>query len=83
VPLALSFANRVAAALDNARLYEESVQHAQDLEKENARRSQDVELRSQRLALLNHIATDLGQARDMASLLQLSLETLKQALGVE
>ena len=83
VPLALSFANRVAAALDNARLYEESVQRAQDLEKENARRSQDVELRSQRLALLNHIATDLAQARDISSLLQLSLETLKQALEAE
>ena len=83
VPLALSFANRVAAAMDNAHLYEESVARAQDLEKENSRRSQDVEVRSQRLALLNHIATDLAQARDIPRLLRLTLETLTRALGVE
>jgi GAF domain-containing protein len=53
------------------------------LETENARRSQDVDLRSRRLAVINHIATDLAQARDLASLLQLTLETLMQALGAE
>ena len=82
VPLALSFANRLAAALQHARLYEESVQRAQELEQENARRAQDVALRAQRLALLNHIATHLAEARDLGSLLRLTLDTLTQALGV-
>lgn len=81
VPLALSFANRMAVALDNARLYEQSVQHAQELEKENTRRAQDVDQRSQRLALLNRIATELAQARDLPALLGLALETLRQALS--
>jgi len=81
VPVALSFANRVAVALDNARLYEQSVQRAQDLEQENTRRAQDIDLRAQRLTVLNRVATDLAQARDLAAVLELSLDTLRQALG--
>ena len=34
-------------------------------------------------AVINHFASDLAQARDMKSLLQLTLTTLAQALGVK
>ena len=83
VPLATSFANRVAVALDNARQFEESVLRAHELEAENSRRARDLESRSQRLAVFNRLAAGLSEARDLDSLLELALKTISQALGVE
>ena len=83
VPLALAFASRAAVALENARLYEESVTRARALEEENARRLQELETRTQRLALLNRIAGEMNAAVDLGALLRLTLNALAEPLAVE
>jgi GAF domain-containing protein len=49
IQILMAFANQAAVALDNARLYEESVQ-----------RNQELDGRSRRLALLNRVSAQLS-----------------------
>ena len=56
--LAIAFATQTAIALDNARLYEDSL-----------RRARDLHDRSQRLALLNRISSSLSTSLDIHRIL--------------
>jgi PAS domain S-box-containing protein len=65
IQAATTFAGQAAVALENARLYEESVQRAQELDQ-----------RSQRLALLNRLSSELSSSMDPDYILRLTLQEL-------
>jgi len=71
VQLASTFASQAAAALDSAKLFEESLNRAADLDQ-----------RSQRLALLNRFSSALSGLLDADQILRLTAEELCQALNV-
>ena len=64
-----TFASQAAVALDNARLFEESISRATDLDE-----------RSQRLALLNRFSSSLSGLLDEEKILQLAAQELQNAL---
>ncbi len=68
--LALSLAGQAALALENARLYEESVRKAVELDQ-----------RSSRMWLLNRLSADLGSTLDGSTVLNLTCERLARALN--
>jgi PAS domain S-box-containing protein len=63
-----TFAGQAAVALENARLFEESLNRAHDLDE-----------RSQRLAQLNRVSTELSSSLDSDHLLAYTAEELSQA----
>jgi GAF domain-containing protein len=63
VQLVTTFASQAAVALENARLYEESLRRAADLDE-----------RSQRLALLNRLSADLSGSLNDEQILRLTAE---------
>jgi len=65
----VTFAGQAAVALENANLYEESVQRASELDD-----------RSQRLALLNRVSTALSHSLDQATIFTVLTNELPQAL---
>jgi PAS domain S-box-containing protein len=67
---ATAFASQAAVALDNARLYAESVKRASELDE-----------RSKRLALLNHLSGELSGLLEVDRILDLALQQLQQALA--
>jgi PAS domain S-box-containing protein len=67
--IASAFANQVAVALENARLFEEAADRATELHS-----------RSQRLALLNRVSATLGRSLDQNSILQSTIDQLREAL---
>jgi len=70
IQLASTFASQAAAALDNAKLFEESLSRAADLDQ-----------RSQRLALLNRFSSALSGLLDADQILRLTAEELRRALN--
>lgn len=68
---AATFASQAAVAIENARLYEDSLSRAAELDQ-----------RSRRLALLNRFSTSLSSLLDSDQILQLTANELQQALGV-
>lgn len=70
--LLMAFANQAAAALDNARLFEENVE-----------RGAEVAARSQRLALLNRVSAELSGTLDPEAMFGVLLRELLAAVGVE
>jgi PAS domain S-box-containing protein len=71
IQLASTFAGQAAVAVDNAKLYEESLSRAADLDQ-----------RSQRLALLNRFSSALSGLLDGDAILHLTAEELRRALNV-
>ncbi|MBN1429311.1 MAG: GAF domain-containing protein [Anaerolineae bacterium] len=69
--VAASFANQVAVALENARLFEEATEHAAELDSRN-----------KRLALLNRISSTIGRSLDQSGILQTTADELARALDV-
>jgi len=69
--LLLAFANQAAAALDNARLFEENVE-----------RGEEVTARSQRLALLNRVSAELSGTLDPETMFSVLLRELLAAVNV-
>lgn len=67
---ATTFASQAAVSLDNARLFEDSLARAAELDQ-----------RSQRLALLNKLSTDLTSSLDIDVLIRLAAEQLMMAMG--
>jgi GAF domain-containing protein len=65
-----TFASQAAIALDNARLFEESLSRASELDE-----------RSQRLALLNRFSSALSGLLDEGKILQLTAQELMDALN--
>ncbi len=70
VQAAATFAGQAAVALENARLYEESLHKAADLNE-----------RSQRLALLNRLSSLLSASLDLSQILQVTARELLRALN--
>jgi PAS domain S-box-containing protein len=69
IQAAMTFAGQAAVALENARLFEESFQRAQELDR-----------RSQRLAQLNHISTELSSSLDPELILKFTTRELFHAI---
>ncbi|HEX6302714.1 MAG TPA: GAF domain-containing protein [Anaerolineales bacterium] len=67
--LGLAFASQVATALENANLYKESLYRAQELDK-----------RSQRLALLNRLSTTLSTTLELNQIYRITLEEISRAV---
>lgn len=67
--VAAALANQVAIALENARLFEQAAERADELTS-----------RTQRLNLLNRISSTLGRSLDQDSILQTAINELAQAL---
>jgi GAF domain-containing protein/nitrogen-specific signal transduction histidine kinase len=65
-----TFASQAAVALENARLFEESLSRASELDE-----------RSQRLGLLNRFSSALGGLLDEGKILQLTAQELQDALN--
>ena len=72
VLIAATFAGQAAAAVENAGLYAESVARAQELDQ-----------RSQRLALLNQLSSDLGASLDPHRILDSALQYLVELIGCD
>ena len=70
IQAATTFASQAAVALENARLFEESV-----------RRAVELDQRSQRLALLNTLSSELAASLDVNFILKLTAQQLLSALG--
>ena len=70
--VAAAFANQVAVALENARLFEEAADRAAELSS-----------RTRRLTLLNRISSTLGSSLDQNSILQTVINELAEALDAE
>ncbi|HLO29760.1 MAG TPA: GAF domain-containing protein [Anaerolineales bacterium] len=69
VQVGTTFASQAAVALENARLFEDSLSRASELDQ-----------RSQRLALLNRFSSALGGLLDEGKILQLTAQELMDAL---
>lgn len=69
--LLMAFASQAAAALDNARLFEE-----------NVARGEEIAARSQRLALLNRVSAELSGTLDPEAMFSVLLRELLAAVGV-
>ena len=72
VQLATTFASQAVVSLENARLYEDSLNRAGELDR-----------RSQRLALLNRFSSELSGLLDPDQILGLTAEELLRALSVD
>lgn len=70
IQVATTFASQAAVALENARLFEDSLRRAAELDE-----------RSQRLALLNRFSSALSGLLDADQILELSAQELLAALG--
>jgi GAF domain-containing protein len=70
VQIAMTFAGQAAVAFENARLYEESLNRAAELDQ-----------RSQRLALLNRFSSQLSGLLDAGEIQKVTAEELRQAFG--
>src|SRR5260221_10964706 len=68
----MAFASQVAAALDNARLFEESEQRAHQLDE-----------RSQRLALLNRVSAKLSGTLHEEQIFAITISEVRGALEVD
>jgi GAF domain-containing protein/nitrogen-specific signal transduction histidine kinase len=71
IQVAMTFASQAAVSLENARLYEDSLNRAAELAQ-----------RSQRLAVLNRFSSSLNGLLDADQILQLTANELLQAIGV-
>ncbi|MEK7311260.1 MAG: GAF domain-containing protein, partial [Chloroflexota bacterium] len=69
--LAIAFTNQVAVALDNAQLFEQSIQRALQLNE-----------RTQRLVLLNRVSGELSTTLDLNRILEISVHEMSSALGM-
>jgi len=70
--LVTTFASQVAVALENARLYEDSLRRASELDE-----------RSQRLSLLNRLSAELSSSLNEEQVLRLTAEELQRAISAD
>jgi PAS domain S-box-containing protein len=69
--LAVAFANQVAVALENAQLFEQSVQRALELNE-----------RTQRLMLLNRVSGELNTTLDVNRIVEIAVQEISSSLGL-
>ncbi len=72
IQLGTTFASQAAITLENARLYEDSLHRAADLDE-----------RSQRLALLNRLSSGLSSLLDGNQILELTADEMQRAVGAD
>ncbi|MFC1997874.1 GAF domain-containing protein, partial [Chloroflexota bacterium] len=70
IQAATTFASQAAVALENATLYQQSLQRSEELDK-----------RTQRLALLNRFSNRIRSTLDINTLIHVTLEELQQAIA--
>lgn len=70
--LVLTFANQAAVALNNAQLFAETQQRAEELNRQ-----------TERLSLLNRVSQDLAQSLDIENIFEITLRETAVALGIE
>ena len=70
--LVTTFASQAAVALENARLYEDSLRRASELDE-----------RSQRLSLLNRLSAELSSSLNEEQVLRLTAEELQRAISAD
>ncbi len=76
--LAIAFANQAAIAIENARLYEESLQYAEELERRVAEQTRDLSALYEITSIANRLI-EIGKFFDES--LQLLVETLECDFG--
>jgi PAS domain S-box-containing protein len=69
IQAATTFASQAAVALENATLYQQSLQRSEELDK-----------RTQRLALLNRFSNRISSTLETKTLIQITLDELQQAV---
>lgn len=69
--LVLAFANQAAVALNNANLFTEAAERAEQLNRQ-----------TERLTLVNRVSVSLGQSLDIENVLEITLRETSMALGV-
>jgi len=69
VQIASTFSSQAAVALENARLYQESLS-----------RTQQLDQRTQRLEMLNRLSSELSESLDSTRILDITLNELSQAI---
>lgn len=84
--LALTFANQVAVALENADLFQKTIQAADEntrLYRETAARARELDQQAQRLALLYRVSNALTQSLDLEDVFEVALRETIDALGLD
>jgi PAS domain S-box-containing protein len=89
--LAFAFCNQAAVALENAHLFEEvgqradeldrQAQHLAQLNKLSQQRADELDRQAQRLARLNRLSQRLAASLDLESAVQVAIEELAEALN--
>jgi len=84
--LSLAFANQAAVALENAQLFQQRDQSAQEntnLYQEARRRAAELNQQALRLTLLNRVSSELAQTLDIENAFEVTLRELEGALGTD
>ncbi|MCC7205831.1 MAG: GAF domain-containing protein, partial [Anaerolineae bacterium] len=84
--LALTFANQVAVALENADLFQKTIQAADEntrLYRETASRARELDQQAQRLSLLYRVSNALTQSLDLEDVYEVALRETIGLLGVD
>ncbi|GAB4550321.1 MAG: hypothetical protein OHK0023_16080 [Anaerolineae bacterium] len=84
--LALTYANQVAVAYENAELFQQRTLAAQEnsrLFQEASRRATELDQQAKRLTLLNRVSSALTQTLDLEDIFEVALRETIELLGVE
>ena len=76
-----AFANQVATAIENARLYQELHSHAEKLERRVAERTSDLERRTVQLRVAAEVAREATTAEEMDDLLDRAVNLIRERFG--
>ncbi|RMF52978.1 MAG: GAF domain-containing protein, partial [Chloroflexota bacterium] len=84
--LALTYANQVAVAFENAQLFQRQRQIAGETEalyREAAARAQELDQQAKRLSLLYRVSNALTQTLDLEDIFDVALRELQEMLGTD
>jgi len=84
--LGVAFANQAAVALENARLFQQRDQAAQEntqLYQETRLRAVELNQQAMRLALLNRVSTALAQSLDIENVFKVTITELSDTLAMD
>jgi GAF domain-containing protein len=83
IQVTTTFAGQAAVALENARLFTESLRFTEELEQRVAERTEDVAREHQRASTLLRISTELSASLDLDHVINRSLMLLNETSGAE
>ena len=84
--LALTYANQVAVALENAQLFQSQRRAAAETEalyREAAARARELDQQAKRLSLLYRVSNALTQTLDLEGIFEVALRELQEMLGTD